>query len=69
MAELILLAQISDLHIGANENEVDPVPRLEAVVEAVRTLDDILTRMQSHLHKKNPLMRPLKLAERFFDNG
>lgn len=39
------------------------------VVEAVRTLDDILTRMQSHLHKKNPLMRPLKLAERFFDNG
>jgi pyruvate kinase len=38
------------------------------VVEAVRTLDDILTRMQSHLHKKNPLMRPLKLAERFFNN-
>jgi 3',5'-cyclic AMP phosphodiesterase CpdA len=34
----ILLAQISDLHIGANESGVDPVPHLEAVVEAVRSL-------------------------------
>jgi 3',5'-cyclic-AMP phosphodiesterase len=34
----ILLAQLSDLHIGANENGVDPVPRLEAVVETVRSL-------------------------------
>jgi 3',5'-cyclic-AMP phosphodiesterase len=34
----ILLAQISDLHIGANENGVDPVPHLEAVVEAIRSL-------------------------------
>jgi 3',5'-cyclic AMP phosphodiesterase CpdA len=33
-----LLAQISDLHIGASENGVDPVPRLEAVVEAIRSL-------------------------------
>jgi 3',5'-cyclic-AMP phosphodiesterase len=33
-----LLAQISDLHIGANENGVDPVPRLEAVVDAIRSL-------------------------------
>jgi Icc protein len=33
-----LLAQLSDLHIGGNENGVDPVPRLEAVVEAVRSL-------------------------------
>ena len=38
MAKPVLLAQISDLHIGANENGVDPVPRLEAVVEAVRSL-------------------------------
>jgi 3',5'-cyclic AMP phosphodiesterase CpdA len=33
-----LLAQISDLHVGGNENGVDPVPRLEAVVEAIRSL-------------------------------
>lgn len=34
----ILLVQISDLHIGGNENGVDPVPRLEAVIEAIRAL-------------------------------
>jgi 3',5'-cyclic-AMP phosphodiesterase len=34
----VLLAQVSDLHIGGNENGVDPVPRLEAVVEAIRSL-------------------------------
>jgi 3',5'-cyclic AMP phosphodiesterase CpdA len=33
-----LLAQLSDLHIGGNENGMDPVPRLEAVIEAVRAL-------------------------------
>jgi len=40
MPKPTLLAQISDLHIGGNENGVDPVPRLEAVVEAVRSLPD-----------------------------
>lgn len=34
----VLLIQLSDLHIGASENGVDPVPHLEAVVEAVRSL-------------------------------
>jgi len=38
MAKPTLLVQISDLHIGANENGVDPVPHLEAVVEAVSSL-------------------------------
>jgi len=38
MAKPVLLAQLSDLHIGAHENGVDPVPHLEAVVEAVRSL-------------------------------
>ncbi len=33
-----LLVQLSDLHIGANEHGFDPVPHLEAVVEAVRAL-------------------------------
>ncbi|MGN6201891.1 MAG: phosphodiesterase [Solirubrobacterales bacterium] len=34
----VLLAQLSDLHIGANWEGVDPQPRLEEVIEAVRTL-------------------------------
>lgn len=34
----VLLVQLSDLHIGGSENGVDPVPPLEAVVEAVRSL-------------------------------
>lgn len=38
MAKPTLLVQLSDLHIGANENGVDPVPHLEAVVGAVRSL-------------------------------
>jgi Icc protein len=38
MAKPVLLAHLSDLHVGADEQGVDPVPRLEAVVEAVRSL-------------------------------
>jgi 3',5'-cyclic-AMP phosphodiesterase len=38
MPKPVLLAQLSDLHVGGNENGVDPLPRLEAVVEAVRSL-------------------------------
>lgn len=38
MPKPTLLVQLSDLHIGGSENGVDPVPRLEAVVEAVRAL-------------------------------
>ena len=34
--------------------------------EAVRTLDDILTRMDAHQKKKRAMMRPLKIANRFF---
>lgn len=40
MAKPVLLAQLSDLHIGANENGFDPVPHLEAVIEAIRALPD-----------------------------
>lgn len=32
------------------------------VVEAVRMLDDVLTRMQGHQHKRTPQMRPLAVA-------
>jgi Icc protein len=38
MPKPVLLVQISDLHLGGNENGVDPVPRLEAVIEAIRAL-------------------------------
>lgn len=40
MKKPLLLAQLSDLHIGANENGIHPVPHLEAVVEAIRALPD-----------------------------
>lgn len=38
MTDPILLVQLSDLHVGGSENGVDPIPRLEAVIEAVREL-------------------------------
>jgi len=33
-----LLAQISDIHIGGSEDGKDPIPRVEAVIEAIRSL-------------------------------
>lgn len=36
--------------------------------EAVRTLDDILTRMQSHQSKKRSIMRPLNVAQAVLDD-
>lgn len=33
-----LLVQLSDLHIGGDENGMDPIPRLEAVIATVRAL-------------------------------
>jgi len=38
MGKPTLLVQLSDLHIGGNEKGIDPIPRLEAVIEAVRAL-------------------------------
>lgn len=38
MATPTLLVQLSDLHIGGCEGGLDPIPRLEAVIEAVRSL-------------------------------
>jgi len=38
MSKPTLLAQVSDLHIGASENGVDPVPHLAAVVDAIGAL-------------------------------
>ena len=36
------------------------------VLDAVRTLDNVLKRMQAHQEKKRSMMRPLKLAKKFF---
>jgi len=33
-----LLVQLSDLHVGGNEDGKDPIPRLEAVIEAIRSV-------------------------------
>lgn len=38
MGKPTLLVQLSDLHIGGNEDGLDPIPRLEAAIEAVRSL-------------------------------
>lgn len=38
MTRPVLLAQLSDLHIGSAWDGIDPIPRLEAVIEAVRAL-------------------------------
>ncbi len=35
------------------------------VLDAVRALDDVLRRMESHQEKKRPMMRPLDVAKRF----
>ena len=38
------------------------------VVEAVRVLDDILTRMQAHQRKKSAMLRELRVADRFLES-
>jgi hypothetical protein len=39
------------------------------VVEAVRTLDDILQRMQAHQEKKRSMLRKLRIATGFGRDG
>jgi pyruvate kinase len=36
------------------------------ILGAVRALDNILTRMQTHQRKKNAMLRHLGVADRFF---
>ena len=38
MPKPTLLVQLSDLHVGGDEDGKDPIPRIEAVIEAVRSL-------------------------------
>ena len=37
------------------------------IVKTIETLDDILTRQQSHVHKKRYIMRPLGIAKTFIE--
>ena len=38
MSKPTLLVQLSDIHIGGSENGKDPIPRMEAVNQAIRSL-------------------------------
>jgi 3',5'-cyclic-AMP phosphodiesterase len=38
MPKPTLVVQLTDLHVGGNENGLDPLPRLVAVIEAVQSL-------------------------------
>ncbi len=57
-------AEISDAAMGQRA-ECVMLNKGPHVVEAVQTLDDILTRMADHQVKKRSMLRPLKLAGRF----
>lgn len=57
-------AEITDAAMGERA-ECVMLNKGPHVVEAVRTLDDILQRMQAHQSKKTPRLRPLRLAHRF----
>lgn len=57
-------AEISDAAIGQRA-ECVMLNKGPHILRAVRTLDDILRRMQAHQSKKRSMLRPLELARRF----
>jgi pyruvate kinase len=57
-------AEISDAAIGQRA-ECVMLNKGPHILRAVRTLDDILCRMQAHQSKKRSMLRPLELARRF----
>jgi pyruvate kinase len=57
-------AEITDAAMGERA-ECVMLNKGPHVVAAVRALDDILRRMEGHQHKKRPMLRRLKLADRF----
>ena len=61
-------AEITDAAMGERA-ECVMLNKGPYVVEAVRALDDILRRMQSHQSKKRSMLRPLKLADHFAADG
>ncbi len=54
-------AEITDAAMGGRA-ECVMLNKGPYILEAVRMLDDILQRMQSHRHKKKAMLRKLKLA-------
>jgi pyruvate kinase len=59
-------AEITDAAMG-DRAECVMLNKGPHILEAVRTLDDILRRMQAHQSKKSPRLRALRLARRFTD--
>jgi pyruvate kinase len=57
-------AEITDAAMGERA-ECVMLNKGTYIVEAVRTLDDILRRMQTHQNKKSSRLRNLKLADGF----
>jgi pyruvate kinase len=57
-------AEISDAAMGERA-ECVMLNKGSHIIEAVRSLDDILTRMQHHQNKKRSRLRQLNLADRF----
>jgi pyruvate kinase len=57
-------AEISDAGLGQRA-ECVMLNKGPHILSAVRTLDDILRRMQAHQNKKRSMLRPLELARRF----
>jgi pyruvate kinase len=61
-------AEITDAAMGERA-ECVMLNKGPHIVEAVRALDDILTRMQAHQRKKRAMLRHLHLADLFFDGA
>ena len=59
-------AEITDAAMGERA-ECVMLNKGPYIVEAVRTLDDILRRMQSHQSKKRAMLRHLSIADGFFE--
>jgi pyruvate kinase len=57
-------AEITDAAMGERA-ECVMLNKGPYILEAVRALDNILTRMQDHQRKKSAMLRPLGLADRF----
>jgi pyruvate kinase len=59
-------AEITDAAMGERA-ECVMLNKGPYILDAVRALDNILTRMQAHQRKKSAMLRHLHIAERFFD--
>jgi pyruvate kinase len=60
-------AEITDAAMGERA-ECVMLNKGPYIVDAVRALDNILTRMQDHQRKKSAMLRPLGLADRFLNS-